>query len=112
MIGERHAEITNRIGNMLLDILPEHAEQISIRSTVGDDWSKSEVDFKDEAGTEGEFEFEDAPKRAIGDLHRALMDLRQEYTEGGGEAWNRVVFTAHRDGKFDVEFSYEDDKFA
>jgi hypothetical protein len=77
---------------------------------VGDDCAKTDVQFKDDAGTEGYFEFENAPRRAIGDINRALVELRREYAEGGGEAWNRATFTAHRDGKFNVEFAYEDDQ--
>ena len=112
MIGERDAEIANRIGNVLLEILPDGSAKIIASSWVGDDWAKTKIRFEDAAGNVGHFALKDAPKRAIGDINEAVMELREAMAEGDGSAWNRSPFTAHRDGQFNVEFSYEEDEDA
>jgi hypothetical protein len=108
MIGERDAEIANRIGSVLLDIIPDDADKITASSQVAEDWAETKIRFEDSSGNVGHFSLKNAPKKAIGDINEAVMELREAMAEGGGAAWNRSVFTAHRDGQFNVEFSYEE----
>jgi hypothetical protein len=109
MLDGKDAEITNRIGNILLDILPADFDKIVARSEVGDDWAETKLRFEDASGNVGHFSLRDAPRTAIGDINEGIMELREAFSTGGGEAWNRATFTARRDGKFDVEFAYEGD---
>jgi len=108
MVGGRDAEIANRIGNVLLDILPDGSVKITASSWVGADWAKTKIRFEGATGKVGHFALKDAPKQAIGDINEAVMELQEAMAEGGGAAWNHSTFTAHHDGEFNVEFSYEE----
>ena len=110
MIGGRDAEIANRIGNILLDILPVGADKITAKSEVAEDWAETVVRYEDAAGNVGRFSLKTAPKQAIGNINEAVMELREAIAQGGGAAWNRSTFTANRNGEFNVEFSYEENE--
>jgi hypothetical protein len=70
---------------------------------------RPKIRFEDSAGNVSHFTFENAPRGAIGDINEAVMELREEMAQGGGTEWNRSTFTTHRNGDFNVEFSYEED---
>jgi len=106
--GGRDAAVNDRIGRILLDVLPAGAERITARAIVGADWAEVAFEYADEAGSVGSFDFDNTPSRAAGDISEALMDLRKLMAQPDAEPWNRGAFTAHGDGRFRVEFSYEE----
>jgi len=109
MYGGNDVGINNRIGRVLLDIMPAMAVSITAKAEVLDDWAKVRFEFKDDAGTVGKFSFKDHPGRAAGDIGEALVELRGLMARGGDKPWSRVEFTAHRDSRFNVEFAYDED---
>ena len=108
MYGGQDVEINNRIGRILLNILPAGAESITANATVGEDWAEVAFEYADDAGNVGSFDFDNTPSRAAGDISEALIELRKLMAQPDAEPWNRAAFTAHRDGQFRVEFSYEE----
>lgn len=108
MYGGRDVEINNRIGRILLNIIPPGAERITASAVVGDDWAEVSFEFADDAGVVGSFDFDTMPSQAAGQVSDALIDLRQLMAGSDADRWNRVSFTAHRNGAFRADFSYED----
>lgn len=64
MYGGRDAEINDRVGRTLLDVLPPYAAQVTANAIVGED--RAEVGFAhpDAAGNPGSFDFDNTPSRA------------------------------------------------
>jgi hypothetical protein len=107
MYQGRDAAISNKIGRILLGVMPPSARSITAEAKVGDDWSEVGFEFENLDGSSGTFSFDDHPEDAAGDIGDELVDLRKIMAEGGAEAWNRAYFTVDRDEKFEVKFSYE-----
>jgi len=83
----RDAAINDRIGRILLDILPAGAEKITAKAIVAEDWAEVAFEYADEAGNVGSFDFANTPSRAAGDISEALMGLRKAH----GPARRRAV---------------------
>jgi len=108
MYSGHNVEINNRIGRILLDVLPAGADSITANATVGEDWAEVGLEYADDAGNLGSFDFDSTPSRAAGNISEALMELRKLIATPDAEPWNHAAFTAHRDGQFRAEFSYEE----
>jgi hypothetical protein len=106
VVDDRTSEITTRIGNILLDILPDHASSITLHGEALSDWAEAQVEFETANGTEY-FDFDNEPADAVGDLGFALIDLHKAMAESGQEPFYGATVTVHRDGQFNVDFSYE-----
>lgn len=105
--GGQDTEINNRIGNILLEIMPDGTEDITATATVGEDWAEVGIKFTDPQGQESTFDFDDVPDIAIADISEELVKLREVMGKVDAEPWNGATFKVTRDGGFRVEFSYE-----
>jgi hypothetical protein len=92
-------EIYNKIGQAIVD-------SIEVKN-----WDKAQlhlevvgtsVDFK---GYLNENERFNAPGGFL--LAKAVLNLHEITAEGGGNKWNRAVFTLWPEGKFDMEFIWD-----
>ncbi len=107
MYDGQDTEINNRIGNILLEIMPNEAESITATATVAEDWAEVGIKFTDSQGQESTFDFDNVPDIAIADISEELVKLRAVMGKVDAEPWNGATFRVGRDGSFRVEFSYE-----
>jgi hypothetical protein len=109
MYGAKDVELTNRIGQQLLDVMPPEADSITAKARAGNDWARVSFEFRNAAGDVGHFSFEDNPDDAADEIGEALMELHAVMAANGRDDWNRAEFTTNRDGEFNISFSYEDE---
>ncbi|MFZ5662501.1 MAG: immunity protein YezG family protein [Pseudomonadota bacterium] len=47
------------------------------------------------------------PATAAGDIGDVLIDMRERLRQDGGEVWNGCRFTLQRDGRFSLDFAFD-----
>ncbi|GHE25749.1 immunity protein YezG family protein [Vulcaniibacterium thermophilum] len=96
-----------RIGAILGTLLPAEADWITAEATVGDDWSEVRFTYGGADGTPRYFSMAEHPATAAGDIGDVLIDMRERLRQDGGEVWNGCRFTLQRDGRFSLDFAFD-----
>ena len=103
----RDSEIITRIGQILLSILPDNAVTIIANGEADTDYANAALELRGPAGQVFHFSWDDNPDEAVDEITDLLIDLRQVMLAESGDPWYGFTMAVHRDGHFDVNFSYE-----
>lgn len=95
------------IASILKDVMPADAAWITAEATVGDDWSEVRFTYGGADGTPRYFSMAEHPATAAGDIGDVLIDMRERLRQDGGEVWNGCRFTLQRDGRFSLDFAFD-----
>lgn len=99
---EKVNEIYNFIGKSILESISEDWYQASLNIEILDGYCSYSGDYEID-GVENDMDVFEFPE----DFDDNLKILHQITTEGGHNRWNRAVFKLWSDGKFDMEFIWD-----
>ncbi len=97
------SEIYDFIGQSILGSISENWQQANVHIEVLDGYCSYTGDFETDDGAKYDIDVFEFPEN-FGD---ALELLHQITTEGGHNRWNRAVFRLWSNGKFDMEFIWD-----
>lgn len=96
------------IATILKDVMPPDAAWIAADATVGDDWSEVRFAYGGADGNPRHFSIDEHPATAAGDIGDVLLDMRERLQQDGGDVWSGCRFTLQRDGRFSLDFSFDE----
>lgn len=97
------SEIYTQLGQFVVDIIPE------------DNWTEAFLNIKlvpKNIGMTGKYKSQEGKEvslrtRFSEELGNSLFELHRITTEGGHNRWNRALFKLWPGGKFDMEFTWD-----
>ncbi|CVB12589.1 hypothetical protein DMW62_27625 [Serratia marcescens] len=108
----QHADIEQKIGQILFDCGPRNAQKIIVRAKVfsDNDGGTYEFDYLDE---NGDLDWFDPDGRAVADLTDALVAYKQFFVENnltnGKTIWSKCEITVDiPEEKISIRFQYDD----
>ena len=99
------SEIYNFIGQTILESISENWKHASVQVEVLDGYCSYSGDFETIHGVMYDLDVLEFPEN-FGDELELLHSIT---TEGGHNRWNRAIFKLWPDGKFDMEFIWDQD---
>ncbi|ETZ22153.1 immunity protein YezG family protein [Pedobacter sp. V48] len=98
-------EIYLSIAKNITDVIKEDWQSAVLRLEVLDGMVSNTGVYYQEKGLERQLDVEEFDFQLTFDI----MELHHITTEGNGDKWNRAVYTLSSDGKFNMEFIWDQD---
>ncbi len=106
MAAEGSGRILAEIADMVTSRIAESWVSATVAAQVDDDRADFVISYLDSDGNSKQMDIEKAIE-IIPDLSDRFTSLQEATADGEKGVWSRCQYTAHSDGRFDTEFSWE-----